>query len=1637
MSREIDERIVQMQFDNAQFESGVRTTLSSLDRLKQSLSFDNVSSKGMEALQNNVAAISERFSALGIIGAAALQRIANQAVDVGEKLLRSLTIQGAMDGFREYELKLGSIQTIMSGTGESLETVSAYLDELNTYADKTIYSFSDMTSSIGKFTNAGVGLEQAVKAIQGVSNEAALSGANAQQASHAMYNFAQALSSGAVKLIDWKSIETANMATKEFKEQLIQTAVEVGTLIKKGDQYVSTTKDLRGKVSDAFDAVRGFNDSLSSQWMTTEVLVQTLGRYADETTDIGKRAFAAAQDVKTFTQLIDTLKEAIGSGWAQSFEIVIGNFDEAKKLWTDVNNALGPIIDKQTQARNELLQGWKDLGGRTAVIESFANAWRGLQSVVAPVKKAFQDIFPPVTAENLAAVSERIRDMTSRFQLSKEASANLKDTFSGLFSIVDLGKQGLTAFARVASPLFGQFTNLSGGILKFTGSIGQYITQAAKSARESDLFYSALSKVADVIKMASGGLSKLKPYLPTVEDLSNFLARLREKVSPLSEVFDKAKTSVNGFFESFRRDKTTEAEQSVGIFGTLLIIFGKIISLGQKAGSFIGSLFQKAGTALSNVFTDLDFGRIVDILNGGMTLGMGLGIKKFIDSLTEITSNGAGFVNGLKDILDGITGSFEALQTRLKAKTLMTIASAIGVLTVAVIALAAVDSAKLTVSLGAMTTMFVELFGAMSVFTKLTGGTGKFNGAAATMVVMSSALLVLAGALNQLKDLSWKEIAVGLIAMGGLMAELAAFLKLADFDGLGVTKGLGLVALAQSLKIMSSAVASMGSLDLPVIIQGLGGIAAVLLEVVAFSALVDSMGSLIGIGAGMTIVAASMLIFSKAISSLGSLPVETIGTGLLTMGAALVVIGGAVKMMPATMPLIGTGLAIFASALLIVKNAVEGMGQMSWDEIAKGLVALAGALTIVTASVNLMNGALAGAAAMVAIAGALMVFTPALMLIGGMSVTEVATALITLAGAFTIIGVAGAVLTPLVPVILALGGAIALIGVGVGAAGAGLMLLAAALVSVSAGATAAAAALGAAITIILVDLIGLIPNALAAVGRGIIQIAAVIAEGAPVIGAAFTNVGLAALDALEALIPKTIKVAVEILAAFLSGVASMMPDIVLSGIAIIAGFLEGIAQGLPDIVQAGFNLIIAFINALAEAIRFNDEPLLAAMRNLASAAVEMFLSTLQALVQGIPLFGKQMSDALEEAKENVHRVLAPESFYQMGSVAAKSIGDGFSGRKGSFAKAADELAETGLNHLAAHEDEYSGRGGSFGEAFSTGLSSMVDYAGASAKDVSLSALQSMVPSSEFADAGTKDGTVFASGLSLTEGAANRAGTGIASSAAKGVSSQNAAFRTAGENAGAGFQNGLSSFMSSVRKKASALASAALNAFRGTLDEHSPSKETEKSGENFDLGAVKGMENKEGEVEEAAESVAETMTESLEPAPDWAKRVGEQFDIAYDGWIGGMVKGLRSGADILQTTAETVSSSAMSVFADSFSKFDHISDWDMTPTITPVLDLTDFHTAAHEAGGIFGPRQTIRLQGRTDLVEGISIDMAEFDADNRNIVEALRILHEDMEDLQEEMSEMQIVLDTGALVGEMAGPMDDELGRRMTWRGRGM
>ena len=359
MSKTVDERVVSMQFDNKNFESNVKTTMSTLDKLKKSLNLEK-SAKGLENINsaakncnlspmaNAVESVKSKFSALEVMGITALANITNSAVNYGKRLVSAFTVDPIRTGFQEFELKMGSIQTIMASTGESLETVNKYLNELNEYSDRTIYSFSDMTNNIGKFTNAGVKLEDAVLAIKGVSNEAAISGANANEASRAMYNFAQALSAGYVKLIDWKSIENANMATVGFKQELIDTAVAVGTLTKTTDGYKTSS-------GTVITPTKNFNESLQDQWMTTEVLVGTLKNYADETTDIGKKAFAAAQDVKTFSMMMDTLKEAAQSGWAATWELIVGDFEQGKTLWTKVSKVLGDIIDKSAEARNKLI----------------------------------------------------------------------------------------------------------------------------------------------------------------------------------------------------------------------------------------------------------------------------------------------------------------------------------------------------------------------------------------------------------------------------------------------------------------------------------------------------------------------------------------------------------------------------------------------------------------------------------------------------------------------------------------------------------------------------------------------------------------------------------------------------------------------------------------------------------------------------------------------------------------------------------------------------------------------------------------------------------------------------------------------------------------------------------------------------------------------------------------------------------------------------------------------------------------------------------------------------------------------------------------------------------------------------------
>lgn len=1242
MSKTIDERVVEMRFDNKQFESNVQTSLSTIEKLKKSLDMDGAT-KGLESIDSAakkvdmsglgsaVETVKTRFSALEVMAVTALANITNSVVNTGKQMLHSLTIEPISQGFEEYELKMGSIQTIMMSTGASLEEVNKYLQELNTYSDKTIYSFQDMTSNIGKFTNAGVGLEDAVMAIQGVSNVAAVSGANANEASRAMYNFAQALSAGYVKQIDWKSIEYANMATVEFKTQLLESAVACGTLTKTADGMYKTVK------GNVIDATHGFNDSLQDQWMTTEALVSTLRDYADETTEIGAKAFAAAQDVKTFSQLMDTLKEAVGSGWANTWEILFGDFEEAKELWTGLHQVIDGFINAQADARNKMLQGWKDLGGRTKLIEALKNAFEGVQSVIKPIYEAFREIFPPTTAQQLYDITENLRKFTANLKLSDTASANLKSTFKGLFAILDIIKQAFSAIFTAIKPLFGGFGTLGDGILGFTGGIGDAIVAFDEFIKTSGAFQKVGEGIATVIQTIMTALSTLKNKIKEKFESANFelfhslLERIHERMTQVGEAAGEMKSGV-------------------------------IVALAKNLG-------------------EANFSGIIDLLNGISFGAIAVGITKFVGTFRKAKESFIG-------ILDSVRECFEAYQTQLQAGTLLKIASAIAILTASLIALSLVDSEKLNVALGAITVLFAELLASMAVFNKISGQatgvmksvtamlgiatavlilasalkkiadldakqltTGLIGVAGLTammvtaakamssnsktiikgatqMVIFAAAIKILASVCEQLAKLDWNQLAKGLVGVGVLLAEVSLFLRTAKFSGKSITTATGIVILSAAIKVLASACKDFGEMKWEDIGKGLASIAVLLAEITAFTKLTGNAQNVISTGVALIAIAAAMKILASAVKDFSTMQWGEIARGLTAMAGALAAITVAVKFMPNNMAGIGAGLVIVSAALVVLSTALEKMGNLSWEQVAKGLITLGGSMTILAIGLNTMTGTLAGSAALLVAASALLVLTPVLAILGAMSWSSIVKGLVTLAGAFAVLGVAGAVLTPLVPSILALSGSLALIGVavvGIGAglalAGAGLSALAVGLTALAAAGTAGATAIVASLTVIITGVAALIPAIVAKIGEAIVEFCKVIADSAGAIGEAVKAVVLMLVDVLVECVPAIADGALKLIAGVLEALVEYTPSIVDSIFQFLIAVLEGVAKNLPGLIQAAVDVLMAFFSGIVDALKGIDtETLLQGIVGIGLlAAIMAALSAVAALVPGAML----------------------------------------------------------------------------------------------------------------------------------------------------------------------------------------------------------------------------------------------------------------------------------------------------------------------------------------------------------------------------------------------------------------------------------
>lgn len=1304
MSTTVDERVVEMRFDNKQFEQNIQTSLSSIDKLKRSLNLEGAA-KGLETvndaaqkcnmspLTNAVETVRVRFSALEVMAITALQNITNSALVAGKNLVSAFTVDLIKSGFEEYETQINAVQTILANTsskGTTLDQVNNALDELNHYADMTIYNFTEMTRNIGTFTAAGVDLDTSVAAIKGIANLAAVSGSNSQQASTAMYQLSQALAAGTVKLQDWNSVVNAGMGGQVFQDALKETAKVHGIAI---DEMIKDEGS--------------FRETLSKGWLTSDILTETLAKftgdlnedqlrtmgYADDQIksimEMGKTANDAATKVKTFTQLFDTLKEAAQSGWTQSWEIIVGDFEEAKELLTEVSDTFSAVINASADARNKMLQDWKDLGGRTMMIEAVKNVFEGLVSVAKPVREAFNEIFPPMTGNQLADITERVRDLTAKFKMGEESSKHLKNTFKGVFAVLDIVGQAFKAVAGGVGELIGLFLPAGNGVLSLTGSFGEYLVKLDETVKKTDVFGKAVSTVVDIVKTAITFVKtageKVKEFgkavgekfdFPGFELFHSFLERVHDRMTQIGDGAGKMKSGVIVAFEMMGEalEKCKFLKVMEALWTAVKVIAGGIA---DAVGTMMGTLAEKLGNA--------DFSGVLDVLNSIAVGGIAVSISKFLKSVTEPLEGLNGVLEGVTGILDGVRGCFEAYQTNLKAGTLLKIGAAIALLAGSIVAISLIDSDKLSASLGAITVLFANLLGAMAIFNKISSDTGKVSKACTAMIAMSVAVSILAGALKKVSDLDWGELARGLVGIAGLttivvasskamasgqkqvmkgatsliifgaaikilasackdlsklqwdelgrgltgvgvlFAEIAVFLRVAKFNGKMISTATGIVILAAAMKVLASACKDFGQMEWSEIGKGLAGIGGLFAELAAFTNLAGNAKHVMSTGVALIAIGAAMKIFASAVKDFGQLQWDEIGRGLTAMGVALAEVAIAVKLMPKNMIGIGTGLVIVGGALEIIANCMSKFGGMQWEEIGRGLTVMGGALAELAISLNFMKGTLGGSAALLVASAALAVLAPVLSILGALSWEAIAKGLISIAGAFTIIGVAGAVLTPLVPTILALSGAFALIGVGVLTIGAGLLAagtgLSALAIGFTALATAGAAgatAIVAALTVIVTGIASLIPVVLTKVGEGLIAICKVIAAGAPAIGEAVKSVILTLIDVFVSCVPQLADGALRLVVGVLEALVTYTPQIVDLAFKFLIGILEGIASNLPSLIKAGIDVLMAFFAGIVDALSGIDtEALLKGIAGIGLlSAIMLALSATAALVPG-------------------------------------------------------------------------------------------------------------------------------------------------------------------------------------------------------------------------------------------------------------------------------------------------------------------------------------------------------------------------------------------------------------------------------------
>ena len=948
MSKTVDERVVSMQFDNSQFEKNVKTSMSTLDKLKQSLNFKD-SAKGLESinaaakntnlsgLSAGIETVRTKFSAMQVMGITALTNITNTAVNAGKRMVSALTIDPIKTGFDEYETKINSIQTIMSNTaskGTTMEDVTRVIDDLNTYADKTIYNFAEMTRNIGTFTAAGVGLEKSASAIKGIANLAAASGSNSQQASTAMYQLSQALAAGTVKLQDWNSVVNAGMGGEKFQEALKATAREHGVAI------------------DSIIKKQGsFRESLKTGWMTADILNETLNKftvdgakkYAKSMVESGKwtkkQADAlvkeaqsmedAATKVKTFTQLWDTLKEAAQSGWGKTWELIIGDFDQAKDLFTKLSKFFGGMIDRMSDARNAVLQ--------SALGKGFKGLSKSLDTVIEPAKKATKavsdlgNIVDKVIGGDFGNGKDRFDALTKAGQNYYRVQNKVNETLGNshrytakqiaeqdkLIKGTDKETKGTTKLTEEKKNLLKEMASMTEEQMRSKGYTDEQINAFKELSKTADKLGMPLDKFIDKMDKINGRWLLLKGFEnigKSILSVFKTIGTAWKEVFPPKSTKEKANSLFN-LIAAFHKFSTTLKMEDETV-DKLRRTFKGLFAILDLVSTITGGAFKiafKVVTSILDVFglNILDVTAFIGDAAVGLrdwvnsSLDLGKAISKIIPYLKSFGKSIGDWFAGIKeaDNIPGyiITGLVNGLKNGSKSVVQGIIELGKNI----------IEGIKNVLGIHSPSVVFFEI--GKNIILGLVNGIQ--NG---TSTVWNAIKTIGTKAIEAIKSIDWNSVFAGLVSLG----MVATIKKIADavdslaspLQGLGdvlsgagkvldeSAKGIGktLIGFSKVLKSFAFSIKAKAIKNIAISIAILVG-SIVVLTLIDPGKLWDAvaiLSALIGVFTAMIAVIEVLSILSSKF-----------GSGALNFGAisaSIVAIGAAMVLMAATLKIIGS-----------------------------------------------------------------------------------------------------------------------------------------------------------------------------------------------------------------------------------------------------------------------------------------------------------------------------------------------------------------------------------------------------------------------------------------------------------------------------------------------------------------------------------------------------------------------------------------------------------------------------------------------------------------------------------------------------------------------------------------------------------